>query len=239
MTSQELLKYLLKKPFCISNIKSGFAKCGIHPYNPDAIDKSKLAPSLVHSSTDDSSTSSATCYPTSASSNVDLSSISLTSSDEVSFSTLSPFVSSLENDGSSQVAPEVTPESQRSSMSHPPQTSTPQYQQLSPLSFTPQAVENPLVKAGLIPQHLADILTTPCADEAAGKKSSRRITGVRVLTANEYVDMVREKDKREKEAAELKQKKKEERDLKRAEKMKERERKGQEKISVKRRIRKG
>ena len=244
-----VVKVPFEKAFCISNIKSGFAKCGIHPYNPDAIDQSKLAPSLLSSSASSTTEeSSPSAYPTSASnSNLDSSSISVTSADEVSFSTVSPFVSPLDsNSDSSQVAPEVTPGSvgQTSTPTavspclHPLRSSTPQYQQSPSLSSPPHAVENPLVKAGLVPQHLSDILSTSTS-HAADKKSSRRITGVRVLTANEYVDMVREKDKRKKEAEELKQKRKEERELKRVEKEKERERKNQEKRSGKRKARKG
>ena len=65
------------------------------------------------------------------------------------------------------------------------------------------------MKAGLVPQHLADIFIK--TDEACDKRPSRCITGVRVLTSNEYVEMMREKDRKEKEAAEQKQKRKEER----------------------------
>ena len=96
------MKTPFERAFSISNIKSGFAKCGIHPYDPRAIDESKLAPSLVHSSnlsTDESGSSTITCYPGSGSSNVDLSStLSIASSDESSFPTSacpSPIVSSL------------------------------------------------------------------------------------------------------------------------------------------------
>ena len=45
-------------------------------------------------------------------------------------------------------------------------------QQSTPLS-SHAAVENPLVRAGLVPQHLADILATPRADEASNKRPSR------------------------------------------------------------------
>ena len=97
-----VVKTPFERAFSISNIKSGFAKCGIHPYDPRAIDESKLAPSLVHSSnlsTDESGSSTITCYPGSGSSNVDLSStLSIASSDESSFPTSacpSPIVSSL------------------------------------------------------------------------------------------------------------------------------------------------
>ena len=70
-------------------------------------------------------------------------------------------------------------------------------------------IMNPLVRVGLIPAHLADILAPPPAN-AATQRRVRRITKARVLTAKEYVEMMEEKEKKEKEAAELKQKRKEE-----------------------------
>ena len=53
-----------------------------------------------------------------------------------------------------------------------------------------------------MPERLADILS-PQVDNAT-EKQSRRITGVRVLMSNEYTEMMRVKDRREKEAAEMK-----------------------------------
>ena len=70
-------------------------------------------------------------------------------------------------------------------------------------------IMNPLVRVGLIPAHLAYILAPPPAN-AATQRRVRRITKARVLTAKEYVEMMEEKEKKEKEAAELKQKRKEE-----------------------------
>ena len=63
-------------------------------------------------------------------------------------------------------------------------------------------IENPLVRVGLIPQDLADIFLSPQTDER-DKRPSRHITGVWVLTSNEYVEMMREKDRKEKEASEI------------------------------------
>ena len=51
------------------------------------------------------------------------------------------------------------------------------------------------------------------ADKPTDKCTSQRITGVRVLTSNDYMEMMREKDRKVKEAAELKQRRKEEREL--------------------------
>ena len=74
------------------------------------------------------------------------------------------------------------------------------------------SAQNPLVRAGLVPQHLADILSTSLTDEVTENRPSRRITGVRVLTSDEYAEMVREKGRKEKEAIQLKQQRKEERE---------------------------
>ena len=77
-------------------------------------------------------------------------------------------------------------------------------------------IENPLVRVGLVPQDLANIFLTPQAEER-NKLPSRSITGVRVLTSNEYVEILKEKDRKEKEASEKKQRQKEERQCKKME----------------------
>ena len=52
------------------------------------------------------------------------------------------------------------------------------------------------------------------ADKPTDKYTSWHITGVRVLTSNDYMEMMREKNRKVKEAAELKQRREEERELK-------------------------
>ena len=186
-----VVKVPFERAFSISNIKAGFAKCGIFPYNPNAIDRSKIAPSLSHSSssTDESTlaldspqcnTSSGVDTPTqpntSSSVHTQTSSVSVPSSDDTSMSSVnpSPIVSSL------ACSPEVSVVPVQAST--PVSLSSPVTQvQLTPPSFRP-AVENPLVRAGLVPEHLADIFLTANADEANKACVSRRITGVRVLT---------------------------------------------------------
>ena len=41
-----VVKTPFEKVFSMSNIKAGFAKCGIHPFDPNAIDQSKVLPSF-------------------------------------------------------------------------------------------------------------------------------------------------------------------------------------------------
>ena len=90
------------------------------------------------------------------------------------------------------------------------------------------SAQNPLVRAGLVPQHLADILSTSLTDEVTENRPSRRVTWVRVLTSDEYAEMVQEKDGKEKEAIQLKQQKKEERERRKIEKEEAKKRKRKE-----------
>jgi len=57
---------------------------------------------------------------------------------------------------------------------------------------------NPLVAAGLVPVNLADILAPPSKDAAASKKRSKRITGAREQTANEYTSCLKEEERKKK-----------------------------------------
>ena len=45
-----VVKTPFERAFSISNIKAGFAKCDIHPFDPDAIDQSKIMQPLESSS---------------------------------------------------------------------------------------------------------------------------------------------------------------------------------------------
>ncbi len=78
-------------------------------------------------------------------------------------------------------------------------------------------IVNPLVAAGLVPLDLADILVTPSEDAAVSKERTKRITGARELTANEYTERLKEDQRKKKDAAEEKERKKEERKRKKEE----------------------
>ena len=41
-----VFKEALDKTICLATIKNGFRKTGIYPYNPEAIDKTRLMPTL-------------------------------------------------------------------------------------------------------------------------------------------------------------------------------------------------
>ena len=91
-------------------------------------------------------------------------------------------------------------------------------------------IVNPLVSAGLVPPDLADTLSAPSEDAAVAKKWTKRITGARALTANEYVEMLREDDMKKMEAAELKQKRKEEREQRKKKKEDQKKQKAKEQV---------
>ena len=78
-------------------------------------------------------------------------------------------------------------------------------------------IMNPLVMAGLVPEDLSDILSTPPNDSAVTKKRTKRITGARNQTSEEYVEMLRENKRKKIEAEELKEKRKHEREKRKRE----------------------
>ena len=301
-----VVKDPFEQAFSIPNIKSGFRKSGIFPFNRNVVDESKMLPSTLHDLSDASSSSQTEPYgssnepsPSSSRRSMTPALFSSPSSDSVSPMS-SP--SSLHSPSSDSVAPMLTPSSLHSPSSDSiapmstssslhstgsdnsipstnsnssytltcdtpttnsasndcsdaessvlaPHTPSPivsssgvgspgidssQEADLTTVANAPPdsapsstGIMNLLVRAGLIPAHLADILATPPAN-AATQRRVRRITKARVLTAKEYVEMMEEKEKKEKEAAELKQKRKEEREQKKLEREKEKERKKQE-----------
>ena len=68
------------------------------------------------------------------------------------------------------------------------------------MSSTRYSPINPLFAAGLIPEYLSDILLTPLEDAALQKKKTKRITGAKYLTSDEYEEMLREEDIKKSEA---------------------------------------
>ena len=85
----------------------------------------------------------------------------------------------------------------------------------------PTVPVNPLVMAGLIPAEMADILTTPSPDAAMTRKRTKRITGTRDLTADDYRDMLVEDKHRKEDLEQQKIKRREERERKKRERREE------------------
>ena len=76
---------------------------------------------------------------------------------------------------------------------------------------------NPLVSAGLVSPELMEILAVPEGDAAVTNKHTKRITGARTLTADDYAEMLREDKRKKDEAEEEEKKRKEEREQKKKE----------------------
>ena len=217
-----VVKTPFEKAFSMTNIKAGFAKCGIHPFDPNSIDHSKILPSSTDESSSTTEVSSDLAVGVESSPNTSV--VSMTEESMASVNP-SPIVSSLSSaidDGSPQV-----PSGLHTSTPVQSESACSQGSSLNQHTTTPRgrpSIQNPLVRAGLIPQDLADIFLSPQTDERE-KRPSRRITGVRVLTSNDYVQMMKEKDQKEKEASAMKEQRKKERERKKIEKEQERERK--------------
>ena len=50
VTKKEFSKVVKTPAFSIPNVKAGFKKCGIYPFNPDVVPAVKMTPSTVHKS---------------------------------------------------------------------------------------------------------------------------------------------------------------------------------------------
>lgn len=230
-----VIKQPLDQAFSISNVKSGFAKCGVYPFNPNAIAKNKMVPSSVHSASNSCSVAdspSAGVSPTTTTSGAIVttpSASSVTSPSTTATSETTPSASSVTS--TSTTASETTP----SSVTLPSTTATSSIPVTTPSSTssatsTPFSPVNPLVAAGLVPETLSDILVTPPEDAAVTKQRTKRIVGARHLTSDEYLQMLKDEEKKKKEAEELKEKKKAEREQKKEQRKAELEKKKKERL---------
>ncbi len=210
----------------MTNIKHGFKKCDIFPYNRGAIESSKLVPSEIYQG-------DVNTLPSGENSSVNIG---------LPASTDSVSLSSCDHSGGNERS--TVPESDQECMDSASivQDSSSQTDFTTPLFSSPSSsvaasarttpVTNPLVSAGLVPENLADILAV--SDPQMQPK--RRIIKARVLTEDEFYDILKEKERKEKEEQERKEKnrterlkKKKEREKLIAEKKKERIRKQREK----------
>lgn len=225
-----VVKEPFEMAFSIVNIKSGYKKCGIFPFNPDAVDKGKMVPSSMYTPTSVPSTStspsstSSSCIPvphsTPGSSNNETDSIAssmtppLFDTPSSSSSTGNTPASTLSTPASSQSTPASSPSTPASSQRTPASSqSTPASSQSAPASTLASApqytspITNPLVSAGLIPPSLSHILTSPTENDLA-TKPKRRVIKARVLTEDEFVGILKDKERKEQEAEEEKKQRK-------------------------------
>ena len=210
-----VLKGPFKRAFSIPNIKAGFAKAGIHPFNPDAVAKGEMLPSTLHEM----------CSTTS--SGDDSHSLQGTSSTDTSLAapdTPSPIISAL-----SQVAqasesgftpplfstPSSSPQSSLVSVSSFRAAPAGSLSPVVSATVSSPTTINPLVAAGLVS---ADLQTSYLLLHMMQlcQKRTKRITGARDLTADKYVQMLREDAKKREELEKMKQKRKEEIEQKKA-----------------------
>ena len=95
-----------------------------------------------------------------------------------------------------------------------PISSTAIVQSVSAVCTTPTVPVNPNVMAGLIPAEMADILATPSPDAAMTRKRTKRITGARDFTGDDYRDMLVNDKRRKEDLEQQKIKRREERERK-------------------------
>ena len=229
-----VVKEPYESAFSIAYIKSGFAKCGIFPLNRRAIPQLKLLPSELNNPC--SSVSRNVCNVATspmpdeneASSELvdeSMSNIAVASSNvDRNIETPSTDYSEIENQICSSPALSSRPATISSNTVSFVSTPTSSNSTLaSPLS-------NSLVMAGLVPQNLADILSTSGCEDVQ-RKPKRRVFKARVLTEQEFYETLKDKEAKELEMEAQKERRRIEREQKRKEreqKRKEREQKRKE-----------
>ena len=178
-----MVKRPLDQAFSIVNINAGFSKCGIYPFNPDAVAKYKMLPSSMHGiGSSSSSTPSMSDTPSSEPLSGTPSSLDFLSSPSKPPNHQLPVSTSDTSTAGHRMS---VPSSVVSATSS--NETTPSSQEASS-KFSPI---NPLVAAGLVSEDLSDILVTPPNDAAVAKARTFGIAGARNLTSNEYTEMLR------------------------------------------------
>lgn len=170
-------------------------------FNPDAIQKAKMvsSPSCGESSASLSERST-TSSPVQTPIHRDSSSTQHSTPVSINSSSSSAYPDSASSVGAT--ASDLDSSSLPSGVSPSPIVSSLNSQNSSGvLCSTPTL--NPLLKAGLIPPDLVDILATP----PTTTEPTKRITGARELTASEYYEWLQAEELKKKEAAEEKQRK--------------------------------
>ena len=230
MVSKRDIERVVKEPFemafSITTIKSGFKKCGIFPFNRDVVDNVKMAPSTMYKTTSVDSERTEKPPNASTSSSQDADGVLAKDTDD-----------QLTNDTGDQTSDTVSHVPFSLSSQHslnisgfsPTLFSTPSVSMNSSICSTsssrcPTPMVNPLVKAGLVPSKLADIL----AVDEPEIQPKRRIIKARVLTEDEYYDILKEKEEKE-----LKEQRRIERERRKEEREKEKERKKKEREAKK------
>ena len=228
-----IFKEALDRTICLATIKNGFRKTGIYPYNPDAIDKSRLMPTInitsqpvepPHSSKTPNETEKGGIMPVTV--------------DEPQYSTLiqkpsqsnpesnsANTVNIIKNSTSSCKFDQTTSTLPGGSSSvdasiiikNTPTSSAIDFS-MSSTYHTPRITENILVDANIVPHHLADVFYQPPHTKQDSKTHPRiKLTG-RVITSTEHTRKIKEKLEGDAKIAQEKLQRKEEQEKKRKEK---------------------
>ena len=224
-----VVKEPFEMAFSMTNIKNGFAKCGIFPFNPDAVDKKKMLPSEMHKDSVEE-------MPPSVRSSVSTPTGQSSSPPPVSDCSESLSSGPVAGDAAESVCGSSTSNQFTPLLCNTPSTSDSATSNTAPSTPCSRPIVNPLVSAGLIPSNLSDILSPP----SSSSQPKRRV--IRVLTEDEFTGILREKERKEKEAAEKKEQNRLERERKRVIRKKahlEREKKNNEKSKQKKGGQKG
>ena len=174
----------------LGTITAAFRKCGIFPYNPDAIDKARLMDFSINESILSVSSSS----PSVGMQPSDLPAVP-------SPATPVSLVPSTSTTPASLVSPTTPVELQQ-----PGQSSTPT-----------NTIKNYDVISKLIPANLMDVFIFPTEDKTK-KASTRVVTKSRVITSDEHRELLAKKEREVKEKEEQKEKRKAEREKKKKDK---------------------
>jgi len=195
------LKILLVFPFkeayeralSVSTIKKGFRKCGIVPFDPEAIYKKRLIPNN-NAAPNLPSTTSTDAADIDLLVNIDLT----TTTDNVHCTT---------DDATMADPVKIEPQHQAPSSTLPGASS----------SSVASRLVSPLVSSGRIPASLLDAFIIPDTPEA---KNTRVVTEARVLTSEDQLTLLREKLEAKKAEKDAKEERKRIREQKKLEKEK-------------------
>ncbi|KAK9976532.1 hypothetical protein ABG768_021737 [Culter alburnus] len=210
-----LLKTIYPTAVTAQNIKAGFRKAGIFPLSRGAVDTTQVVRVLPSA---DGSDATQSITPT-------------TPSATPSSAPVTPSATP----SSAPVTPSATPSSTHATLTHTSSTqptdttsATPSTTQTPCSSCNRVAPKNYLVAAGIIPESLANVLMSPALERK--EKVRRRIPlPARVITSDQYFNLLVEKEAEEKEKEEKKRKRKEEMEKKKEEKRQAQEAKRQKK----------
>ncbi|XP_058630156.1 transcription factor 19-like [Onychostoma macrolepis] len=202
-----LLKHVYPTAVTAQNVKAGFRKAGIVPLSRAAVDTTQVVRVLLSA---DGSDATPTATPSIA---------PATPSATPSIAPATPSATPSIAPATPSDTPSITPTTHTSSITQTP---------CPTCNINKVAHKNYLVTADVIPESLANILISPALERK--EKVRRRIPlPARVITSDEYFDLLVEKETEEKEKEEKKRKRKEEMAKKKEEKRQAQEAKRQKK----------